>query len=93
VRVAEANAGKPPTGGGANTNANGAGVDAEALLMAMTKEARAFEAELASKLGPEEAKRLAWAPEMCSDRTTVRAKDDDPEGDMPQGRAGRGGQP
>lgn len=84
VRVAEINAGKDvkPAGAGA-----GAG-DAEALLLAMTKESKVFEAELASKLGPDEAKRLAWAPEMCSDRTTVRAKDDEPEGDGPQ-RGGR----
>jgi hypothetical protein len=81
VRVAEINAGKPvkPTENGPA---------AEQLLLAMTKESKAFEAELAAKLGPEEAKRLAWAPEMCSDRTTVRSKDDDPEGDGPPDRRG-----
>lgn len=60
----------------------------------MTKESKTFEAELAAKLGPEEAKRLAWAPEMCSDRTTVRAKDDDPADDTtnsgPRAGGGRG---
>jgi hypothetical protein len=82
VRVAEINAGKPvkPT-----TDSPAA----EQLLLAMTKESKAFEADLAAKLGPEEAKRLAWAPEMCSDRTTVRSKDDEPEGDGPPGRGGR----
>jgi len=95
VRVAEANAGK----GDGKPAADGATV--EQLLMAMTKESKTFEADLAAKLGPEEAKRLAWAPEMCSDRTTVRAKDDDPESDTAggtstpgaeRGRRGRGGQ-
>lgn len=80
VRVAEINAGK------ANVAAQDGAV--EQLLLSMTKESKAFEAELAAKLGPEEAKRLAWAPEMCSDRTTVRAKDDDPD-DAPSGRPGR----
>lgn len=85
VRVAEINAGRPDV----KPSQDGAAV--EQLLLSMTKEGKAFEAELAAKLGPEEAKRLAWAPEMCSDRTTVRAKDDEPEeqGGGPQG--GRGG--
>lgn len=84
VRVAEINAGKTvgPSSGAAQAGGT-SGADAEALLLAMTKESKAFEADLAAKLGPDEAKRLAWAPEMCSDRTTVRAKDDDPEGEAP----------
>ena len=91
VRVAEANAGK----GDGKPAPEGA--HAEQLLMAMTKESKTFEADLAAKLGPEEAKRLAWAPEMCSDRTTVRAKDDEFENEngvaAPAGRdrPGRGG--
>jgi hypothetical protein len=87
VRVAELNAGKevkPAAAGGA-----GAGADAEQLLLAMTRESKAFEADLAAKLGPEEGKRLASAPEMCSDRTTVRGKEDDPEGEGLSGRGGR----
>jgi hypothetical protein len=84
VRVAELNAGKSDAKPATDQN----GV--EQLLMAMTKESKTFEADLASKLGPEEAKRLAWAPEMCSDRTTVRAKDEDPAED-PAGGAPRGG--
>jgi hypothetical protein len=83
VRVAEANAGKGDAKGGADANA------VEQLLLAMTKESKTFEADLAAKLGPEEAKRLAWAPEMCSDRTTVRAKDDEPAED-PNAPAGGG---
>jgi hypothetical protein len=71
VHVAEMNAGKADP-----TPTSDSGV--EQLLMAMTKESKTFESDLASKLGPEEAKRLAWAPEMCSDRTTVRAKDEEP---------------
>ena len=88
VRVAELNAGKADAKPAADPNA------VEQLLLAMTKESKAFEAELAGKLGPEEAKRLAWAPEMCSDRTSVRAKDDDPGDDTANGgpptRGGRG---
>lgn len=85
VRVAEINAGKDVKPAADNSAA-------EQLLLAMTKESKTFESDLAAKLGPEEAKRLAWAPEMCSDRTTVRAKDEDPEGDNgpAQGRGGRG---
>jgi hypothetical protein len=85
VRVAEINSGK----GDVKPSQDGAAV--EQLLLSMTKESKAFEADLAAKLGPEEAKRLAWAPEMCSDRTTVRAKDDDPEeqGGAQGGRGGR----
>lgn len=83
VRVAEINAGKA----GAAPAQDGAAV--EQLLLSMTKESKAFEADLAAKLGPEEAKRLAWAPEMCSDRTTVRAKDDEPEEGPGGGRGGR----
>jgi hypothetical protein len=85
VRVAEANAGK-----GDGKPAPGSAV--EQLLLAMTQEGKTFEADLAAKLGPEEAKRLAWAPEMCSDRTTFRAKDDDPADEGgPGGAQGRGG--
>jgi len=69
VRVAEANAGK----------GDGKAADApvEQLLLAMTKETKLFEAELAQKLGPEEAKRIAWAPELCADRTVARGTDRD----------------
>lgn len=84
VKVAEINAGK------ADVKPSQDGAAVEQLLLSMTKESKAFEAELASKLGPEEAKRLAWAPEMCSDRTTVRAKDDESDENAgPQGGRGR----
>ncbi|MDB5218832.1 MAG: hypothetical protein JWO86_6759 [Myxococcaceae bacterium] len=88
VRVAQINAGNTE----ATPAADGAGV--QQLLLAMTKETKTFEADLAAKLGPEEAKRLAWAPEMCTDRTTVRAKEDDPTAEDAAGAAaaaGRGG--
>lgn len=88
VHVAEMNAGKAGAAPSADPST------AEQLLLAMTKESKTFEGDLAAKMGPEEAKRLAWAPEMCSDRTTVRAKDDEPdpaaaEGEAPPAR-GRG---
>jgi|GEM_PF-3403790 len=83
VRVAEINAGK------ADVKPSQDGAAVEQLLLSMTKESKAFEAELAAKLGPDEAKRLAWAPEMCSDRTTVRAKDDEPDETGGAGARGR----
>lgn len=60
------------------------------LLAAMTHETQAFEADLAKKLGPEEAKRLAWAPEMCADRRVVRPTDEPFQGGF-GGRGGGGG--
>ena len=67
TRVGEVNAGKrsPP------------GADAvlppvEALMLAMTNEAKTFEADLAASLGPEDAHRVA--SRMCMDRGTARAK-------------------
>ncbi len=80
VATAEVNAGKRKPSEG--------GEPMERLLYAMTQETKAFEADLAKKLGPEEAKRLAWAPEMCADRRVVRVGDE-PEG--PGRRGGRGG--
>jgi hypothetical protein len=38
---------------------------------------RDFEDDLAEKLGPDEAKRIASAPEMCAERTMLRAGDMD----------------
>jgi len=87
VRVAEVNAGKSQPREGADSTA------VEQLLLAMTRETKAFEADLAAKMGPEEAKRLANAPEMCSDRSVVRGGDrDENEEDGPPGggRRGRG---
>ncbi|MBX3187964.1 MAG: hypothetical protein KF819_13155 [Labilithrix sp.] len=84
TRVAQINAGKADVKPASDSAV-------EQLMLAMTKESKAFEAELASKLGPEEAKRLAYAPEMCADRTTVRAKERDEDDEGAQGqRAGRG---
>lgn len=48
----------------------------EQLAGALANESKAFERDLAARLGPEEAKRLANAPELCSDRRTLRASDD-----------------
>lgn len=74
ARGAEANAGKGDAKGGADA------VE-QLLLLAMTKEVETFEADLAAKLGPEQPRRLTWAPETCSDPATVRAKDDAPADD------------
>jgi len=83
VKLAEVNAGK--------SDAKPSDSAVEQLLFAMTNETKAFEAELASKLGPDEAKRLAWAPEMCADRMIVRGSDreDTDDSDMPRARRGR----
>jgi hypothetical protein len=71
-RVAEANAGKREAAKpGASTPA------IEQLLTVLTKEPQTFEADLAKKVGPEEAKRLAWAPEMCADRRNFRAAEEE----------------
>ncbi len=67
VRVAEVNAGKRPLpAGGAELE------PAEALMLAMTGEAKKFESDLAASLGPEDARRVA--SRMCMERGTARAK-------------------
>lgn len=84
-RVAEVQAGKrEPPKVGADTPA------VEQLALLLTKESKTFEADLAQKLGPDEAKRLANAPELCSDRKMLRAGDIDPSmfGGQPQQRRG-----
>jgi hypothetical protein len=73
VRVAEINSGKvapsSPT----------TGVDPiEALLLGITAEAKALHADLAARLGPEEADRAANARGVCSERGFVTATGDAP---------------
>jgi hypothetical protein len=69
TRVAESQAGK--------REASKGGPPIEQLANALTNESKTFEKDLAAKLGPEEAKRLANAPELCSDRHMLRAGDPD----------------
>jgi hypothetical protein len=69
--VAEVNAGKraPPD--------PGQGIEpVEALMLAFTGESKAFEADLAATLGPEDAHRIASSRTLCSERGVVRAKPD-----------------
>jgi hypothetical protein len=69
-RVAEVQAGK--------REAPKAGADVapvEALGLILTKESKTFEDDLAQKLGPEEARRLASAPELCTERKMLRSGD------------------
>ncbi len=90
VRAAETQAGKQPAKPAADASA------LEQLTLALSREGAAFEADLAKSLGPDEAKRLAWAPELCADRRVLRASDDEPEGDAsgpPRGRRGGRGAP
>lgn len=73
ARVAEVQAGKR------QAPAPGADIAlVEQLGLALTRESKRFEDDLAQHLGPEEAKRLAAAPELCSERKMLRAGDVDP---------------
>ena len=69
ARVAEVNGGKraaPVAGQGVEP--------VEALMLAFTGESKAFEADLAAALGPEDAHRVASSRTLCSERGMVRAK-------------------
>ncbi len=85
-RVAEVQAGKR----------NGApGDDAapiERLASVLATETTAFEADLAKRLGPDDAKRIANDPALCADRRVLRTSDEpvDLRGDDRGGRGRRG---
>ena len=69
VRVGEVNAGKremPKAGAELEP--------VEALLLGFSAESKAFEADLAASLGPDDAHRIATSRGLCSERGTVRAK-------------------
>ncbi len=68
-RAAEAQAGKRPSGAAD-------GVPLEQLANVLAAESRAFENDLAQKLGPEDAKRIASDPSLCSERRVLRTSDD-----------------
>jgi hypothetical protein len=71
ARVAEVNGGKRPSPD------PGQGLEpVEALMLAFTGESKAFEADLAATLGPEDAHRIASSRTLCSERGVVRAKTD-----------------
>ncbi len=72
ARVAEVQAGKR------EAPKPGTGDPVEQLGLLLTSEQRTFENDLSARLGPEEAKRLAASPELCSDRKMLRAGDVDP---------------
>jgi hypothetical protein len=65
------------------------GAPLEQLALVLSNEAKAFENDLAQKLGPEEAKRLANDNALCSDRRTLRASDEPIETGERGGRQGR----
>jgi hypothetical protein len=72
ARVAEVNAGKrPPPAPGPLLE------PVEALMLAFTAESKAFEADLAATLGPEDAHRIAGSRMLCSERGMVRAKQEE----------------
>jgi hypothetical protein len=74
TRVGEVNAGKRT----APDPAQG-GEPVEALMLAFTGESKAFEADLAATLGPEDAHRIAGSRALCSERGVVRATTDPPQ--------------
>jgi hypothetical protein len=88
ARVAEVQAGKreAPKAGGDVTAI-------EHLALILAKEPKTFEDDLAQKLGPDEAKRLSQAPELCLERKLLRAGDIDPSafggGQRSRGRNGQ----
>jgi hypothetical protein len=73
-RVGEVNAGKraPPA-------ANQPVEPVEALMLAFTNESKAFEADLAAALGPDEAHRIVASRSLCNERGFVRAKPEQQE--------------
>jgi hypothetical protein len=74
TRVAEVNGGKraaPDPSKGVEP--------VEALMLAFTGESKAFEADLAAALGPEDAHRIASSRTLCSERGIVRARPDAPQ--------------
>lgn len=84
--AAEVQAGKRTAQAGGDT------LPLEQLANVLAGESRAFEADLAKKLGPEEAKRIANDPGMCAERRTLRTSDEPPEREGGRGaRGGRGG--
>ena len=90
-RVAEVQAGKRTTQAGADS------IPLEQLANVLAGESKTFEADLAKKLGPEEAKRIANDPAMCSERRVLRTSDEPIEREggggegNPRGRGRRGG--
>jgi hypothetical protein len=68
-RVGEVNAGKRPP-----PKSNEAVEPVEALMLAFSAESKAFETDLAAKLGPEDAHRIATSRGLCVERGTVRAR-------------------
>ncbi|HEY8078784.1 MAG TPA: hypothetical protein VIF62_31850 [Labilithrix sp.] len=71
VRTAEVQAGKRQPAPDASA--------LEKLTTALAREGKSFENDLAQKLGPDEAKRIAWSNELCTDRRTFRASDAQPD--------------
>jgi hypothetical protein len=69
THVAEVQAGKRPAAGAATDPLS-------ELALALANESKAFESDLAQKLGPDDAKRIAYDPSLCSDRRTFRASED-----------------
>jgi hypothetical protein len=80
-RAAEVQAGKR------TAQAGGDSMPLEQLANVLAAESRTFESDLAKKLGPEEAKRIANDPAMCSERRVLRTTDEPPER---EGRGARG---
>jgi hypothetical protein len=72
TRAAEVQSGKRPAG-------KDEAAPLEQLALVLANESKAFENDLAQKLGPDEAKRLANDSSLCTDRRTLRASDEPAE--------------
>jgi hypothetical protein len=83
-RAAEVQAGKRTAQLGADS------LPLEQLANVLAVEGRTFESDLAKKLGPDEAKRIANDPAMCSERRVLRTSDEPPEREGGGRRGGRG---
>jgi hypothetical protein len=59
------------------------------LAVALLKESKAFEDDLAQKFGPEDAKHLVLSPDLCTERKTLRGSD----GEAPRDSADAGARP
>jgi hypothetical protein len=84
-RAAEVQAGSRTAPAGGDT------IPLEQLANVLAGESKTFESDLAKRLGPEEAKRIANDPSMCAERRVLRTTDEPLERGGRGGRGGAGG--
>jgi hypothetical protein len=86
THVAEVNAGKREA-------TKGDGSTTEKLFLSLTGEQKAFEDDLAKRLGPEDAARIVASRGLCQERGTASASEDGPPRGSGGGGRGRRGAP